>query len=145
MNDATAPVTMWFDQRIVLRRSPIHGLGTYATHPIGAGELLILVNGGIVFSRQEWDAGKIQLEAEMYNQEHLADGRFIVTPKLFQYYVNHSCDANIVDLARSPTATQYAAARDISAGEELTADYYTEATLAACACGSRRCRWTKTQ
>lgn len=145
MSYATAPVTMWFDQRIVLRRSPIHGLGTYATDAIGAGELLILVTGGIVFSQQEWDAGDIQLEAEMYNQERLPDGRFVVTPKLFHYYVNHSCEPNIVDLARNPSATQYAAIRDIRAGEELTADYYTEATLAACACGSPRCRWTKTQ
>jgi hypothetical protein len=29
---------MWFDRRIVMRRSPIHGTGSFATHPIRAGE-----------------------------------------------------------------------------------------------------------
>ena len=30
-------VTMWFDRRVVMRRSPIHGTGVFATHPIRAG------------------------------------------------------------------------------------------------------------
>jgi len=38
---APEPVTMWFDRRIVMRKSPIHGVGTFATDDIRAGETLI--------------------------------------------------------------------------------------------------------
>jgi uncharacterized protein len=138
----TEPITMWFDRRLVLRRSPIHGIGTFATHEINAGELLILVTGGIVVTTEDWQAGRVDLEDEMYNQETLAENVFIVTPKLFHYYINHCCEPNAVDLSRSGTATQYVALRHIRAQEEITADYYTQATLEVCLCKSPRCRWT---
>ncbi len=132
---------MWFDRRLVLRKSSIQGMGTFATHDIDAGELLILVTGGIVFTSEDWQAGKVQLEAEMYNQASLADNLFVVTPKMFHYYINHSCAPNAVDLSRSANATQYVAARPIRAGEEITADYYDATSLEMCACQSPKCRW----
>jgi uncharacterized protein len=138
----TEPTTMWFDRRLVLRRSPIHGIGTFATHDINAGELLILVTGGIVVTTEDWQTGRVDLEDEMYNQETLAENVFIVTPKMFHYYINHCCEPNAVDLSRSANATQYVALRHIHAQEEITADYYTQTTLAMCACKSPRCRWT---
>jgi SET domain-containing protein len=131
---------MWFDRRLVLRRSPIHGIGTFATHDIAAGELLILVTGGIVVTSEDWQTGRVDLEDEMYNQETLAENVFIVTPKMFHYYINHCCEPNAVDLSRRGTATQYVALRDIHAQEEITADYYTQATLEMCLCKSPRCR-----
>jgi SET domain-containing protein len=133
---------MWFDRRLVLRKSPIHNIGTFATHDIGAGELLMLVTGGIAFTGEDWASGDLQLEAEMYNQEKLADNLFIITPKVFHYYINHSCDSNAIDLSRSPNSTQYVASRLIRANEEITADYYDKTTLESCACNSPRCRWT---
>ena len=142
MNYQTEPITMWFDRRLILRKSPIHNIGTFATHDINAGEMLIIVTGGIVITQAERKAGSPQLEADMYNEETLADNLFIVTPKLFQYYINHSCDANAVDLSRSANSTQYVAARNILANEEITADYYNEATLEVCLCKSPLCRWT---
>ena len=142
MNYQTEPITMWFDRRLVMRKSPIHNIGTFATHDIGAGELLMLVTGGIAFTREDWEFGNLQLEAEMYNQEKLADNLFIITPKVFHYYINHSCDSNAIDLSRSPNSTQYVASRLILANEEITADYYDKTTLEACACNSPRCRWT---
>jgi SET domain-containing protein len=142
MNYQTEPITMWFDRRLVLRKSPIQGIGTFATQDIHIGEMLILVTGGIVFSGEDWKSGNLQLEAEMYNQEKLADNLFIITPKMFHYYINHSCDSNAIDLSRSANSTQYVAARLIRANEEITADYYDKATLAVCACNSPRCRWT---
>ncbi len=143
MNYPTEPITMWFDRRLVLRKSPIQGIGTFATHAIGAGELLILVTGGIVFTAEDWQAGRVQLEAEMYNQASLADNVFVVTPKLFHYYINHSCEPNAIDLSRSANATQYVAARSIRADEEVTADYYDETSLEMCFCQSPKCRWIK--
>ncbi len=140
MSYQTEPLSMWTDRRLVLRMSPIHGIGTFATHDIAAGELLIMVAGGIVFSSEEWTNGSVKLEAELYNEESLGDNMFIVTPKLFHYYVNHSCDSNIVDITRNPSSTLYVAVRPIRANEELTVDNYDPTT--ACACGSPRCRWS---
>jgi len=143
MNYQSEPITMWFDRRLVLRKSPIQGIGTFATHDIDAGELLIMVTGGIVFTMEDWQAGSVQLEAEMYNQASLADNLFVVAPKMFHYYVNHSCEPNAIDLSRNANATQYVAARSIRAGEEITADYYDETSLAICTCQSPQCRWLK--
>lgn len=52
MNYQTEPITMWFDRRLVMRTSPIHGIGTFATHDIDAGKLLIMVTGGIPHSKE---------------------------------------------------------------------------------------------
>jgi uncharacterized protein len=143
MNYQTEPVTMWSDRRLVMQKSPIHNIGTFATHDIGPGELLILVTGGLIVTAEDRQAGSVQLAAELYNEETLADDLFIVTPKLFHYYINHSCDPNAVDLARSANSTQYVATRLIRAGEEITADYYNEKTLVECKCQSPCCRWQK--
>jgi len=40
MNYQTEPITMWFDRRLVLLKSTIHNISTFATHDINAGELL---------------------------------------------------------------------------------------------------------
>jgi SET domain-containing protein len=143
MNYQTEPLTMWFDRRLVLRKSPIHNIGTFATDDIGAGELLMMVTGGLVVTPEDRRAGELQLAPEMYNQESLPDGLIVLTPKLFQYYINHSCDANAVDITRSPNSTQYVALRDIRANDEITADYYNESALDICNCMSPRCRWKK--
>lgn len=142
MNFQAEPITMWFDRRLVMRRSLIHGIGTFATDDIDAGELLMLVTGGLIVRAEDRHPDKLQLAAEMYNGEELAEDVFIVTPKLFQYYINHSCDPNAVDITRRANSTQYVALRDIRANEEITADYYDETTLEVCACKSPRCRWT---
>jgi uncharacterized protein len=134
---------MWFDRRLVLRESPIQGIGTFATHDNNAGELLVMVTGGIVFTSEDRQSGRLQLAADMYNQESLADNVFVLTPKVFNYYINHSCDPNATDVTRSANSTQYVALRHIRANEEITADYYNQTTLEVCACKSPRCRWTK--
>ena len=141
MNIQTEPITMWFDRRLVLRRSPIHGIGTFAMQDIDAGELLMLVTGGIIVRAEDRQPDKLQLAGEMYNEEKLAEDVSIVTPKLFHYYINHSCDPNAIDVSRHANSTQYVALRDIRTNEEVTADYYDETTLEVCECKSPRCRW----
>jgi SET domain-containing protein len=113
---------MWFDRRLVMRRSPIHGIGTFTTHDIDAGELLMLVTGGLVVRVEDQQPDRLQLAADMYNQEALAESVYIVTPKLFHYYINHSCEPNAIDESRRANSTQYVALRDIHANEEITAD-----------------------
>ena len=142
MSYQTEPITMWFDRRLVMRISPIHGIGTFATHDIDAGELLMMVTGGLIVRVDDKQPDSLQLAAEMYNQETLAENVFIVTPKLFHYYINHSCEPNAIDISRRANSTQYVALRQIRANEEVTADYYDETTLEVCACKSPRCRWS---
>ena len=142
MTFQSEPITMWFDRRLVLCKSPIHGIGTFATHEIDAGELLMLVTGGLIVTAEDQQPDKLQLAAEMYNQESLSDDVFIVTPKLFHYYINHSCEPSAIDVSRRANSTQYVALRDIAANEEISADYYDETTLEVCLCKSPHCRWT---
>src|SRR5262245_40855037 len=87
MDHQTEPVTMWFDRRIVMRASPIHGTGVFATHAIRAGERLIWVSGGIVYTSEDWRTGKVQLAAEQYNEYQVGDDLFLATPKAL-YYLN---------------------------------------------------------
>lgn len=143
MNPKSQPTTMWFDHRLVMHASPIDGIGTFAVEDIAAGELLMAVAGGLVFTQSDLASGRLSLAGHLYNQADLAGDLRTVTPVSFHYYVNHSCAPNIVDLSRFPTSTQYVASRDIRAGEELTADYYTFDTLERCLCGSPECRWVK--
>lgn len=136
------PVTMWFDRRLVMRQSPIQGIGTFAIEPIPAGQLLVMVSGGLVFTLDDWQSGRVHVEAEMYNQEALAENVYVITPKVFNYYINHRCNPNAVDLSRSANTTQYIAWRDIEAGEEVTTDYgiYGGASIERCGCQSSLCR-----
>jgi uncharacterized protein len=141
MNFQTQSITMWFDRRLVMRHSPIHGVGTYTTEDIAAGELLMMVTGGLVVTKDERESGSIELAAALYNQETLAPDVFVVTPKVFHYYINHSCEPNAIDVSRRGNSTQYVAVRDIRAQEEITADYYTTTTLDQCLCNAPGCRW----
>ncbi|MBA3944815.1 MAG: SET domain-containing protein-lysine N-methyltransferase [Herpetosiphonaceae bacterium] len=145
MNYRTEPVTMWFDRRLVMRKSPIHGTGTFATEDIRAGEALIWVTGGIVYTPEDWHSGQVQLEPDMYNEERLGENLLIATPKSFHYYINHSCEPNAIDQSHHPTWTHYIALRDIRANEEITANYieYGDPRLEVCACKSPGCRWTQ--
>lgn len=133
---------MWFDRRLVMRQSSIQGIGTFATEVIPAGQLLVMVSGGLVFTSDDWNSGRVHVEAEMYNQESLAENVYVITPKIFHYYINHRCEPNSVDMSRSSNTTQYIAWRDIQAGEEITTDYgiYGGATIEQCGCQSSICR-----
>jgi hypothetical protein len=88
---------MWFDRRLVVRSSSLHGYGMFATEPIRAGEELIWVSGGVVYTTEDWKTGRVQLAPELYNETQIDDDMFIATPKSLFYYVNHSCDPNFLN------------------------------------------------
>jgi SET domain-containing protein len=143
MQHRSQPISMWFDHRIAYRKSSIHGTGTFALADIRAGELLISVTGGIVYTPDEYHNGTVVFDGMMYNEERLADDLFVATPVAHHYYINHACEPTVVNIARHPGSIQFVALRDIRGDEELTTDYYTPETLAVCLCGSPRCRWTQ--
>jgi len=141
MHYQSEPLTMWIDRRLVLRKSAIQGVGTFAIEPIPVGQLLILTTGGLVLPPQDRQSEKVELADELYNDEVLPDSRSIITPKVFHYYVNHCCTPNAFDVSRSPNSTHYIACRDIQAHEEITTDYGTiGAIIEQCQCTSPLCR-----
>lgn len=52
MSNFGYPETPWFDPRLELRDSPVHGRGVFATAPIRAGEVLQVVGGTVVTTSQ---------------------------------------------------------------------------------------------
>jgi uncharacterized protein len=142
MNYQSEPITMWIDRRLVLRKSLIQDIGTFAIELIPAGQLLILTTGGLVLTPKDRQSEAGDLEGEMYNEEWLPNGLRIATPKVFHYYVNHCCEPSAVDLSRSPNITQYVALQGIPAQEEITTDYgiFGGTRIDHCTCRSPCCR-----
>ncbi|CAA9232723.1 MAG: hypothetical protein AVDCRST_MAG41-1072 [uncultured Corynebacteriales bacterium] len=132
------PERAWFDPRLELRASPVHGRGVYATAPIPAGARLQVI-GGTVVTTAEKAAGAVRLEpGRDYNEGQLDEDLWILSPvdEGLNYFFNHSCD---------PNSTGLVARRDIAAGEEVTMDYAIEIAdddyeLAPCRCGTALCR-----
>jgi uncharacterized protein len=102
----------------------------------------MIVTDGIIVRAEDQQPDRLQLAAEMYNQEALSEHAFILTPKLFHYYINHSCEPNAIDVSCRGNPTLYVDLHDIIANEKVTADYYDESTLEVCNCQSPICRWT---
>ena len=132
---------LWADRRLVMRASPIHGVGTFATEPVAAGEVLTRVSGGLFVSASQRATGMDGLATEVYAEDQIGPDLFRVWPKFIDYHFNHSCDASVVESADDGTQV---AARDIAAGEELTIDYLFQAGGRwpdhPCRCGSSVCR-----
>eukprot|EP01102_Stenamoeba_stenopodia_P007172 TRINITY_DN2005_c0_g1_i2.p1 TRINITY_DN2005_c0_g1~~TRINITY_DN2005_c0_g1_i2.p1 ORF type:complete len:155 (-),score=32.71 TRINITY_DN2005_c0_g1_i2:255-719(-) len=102
-----------------LRRSPVSGLGHFATKKIPKGEVLVIWRG-----RDVDKAGvmAIPLEEEDYTLQ-LDEDRFQIATVFGVRepadYVNHSCDPN----GGFNGETTLVAMRDIEPGEEITFDY----------------------
>jgi hypothetical protein len=130
------PESSWFDPRLEIRVSPIHGNGVFATAFIYAGEQ-IAIAGGIVYSLQEWRTGKLQLNPDRCCESQIDDDLFLAAPiEDMDYFFNHSCDPNMWSgIARL----------DIRPDEEVTTDYamhiFSENyCLAPCRCAAPLCR-----
>jgi hypothetical protein len=129
------PDKCWFDPRLELRASPVHGRGVFATAPIAAGERIQVVGGLVVTGAERAD---LRLDPGVpYNEGQLDDDLWVLTPvdEGLNYFFNHSCD---------PNSTGEVARRSIAAGEEVTLDYAIEMDgdyrLAPCRCGTALCR-----
>ena len=137
------PQQPWFDDRLEVRDSAIAGKGSFAKQPIGMGEVVIRWGGGFIITDEEFQEGfkKGMFKAETavhFDENHkwveLADA-----PETPDAYLNHSCDPNLWFV----NGWEFAARRDIAAGEELTFDYSTGETYPLgyeCRCGSANCR-----
>jgi uncharacterized protein len=142
MSQANYLPSTWFDPRLTLRSSPIHGKGLFATELIQANEV-VMIWGGTLYSRQDLQdirAGKIKVEEFSYS---FIDEDLLIAapPEGLDYFVNHSCDPNVWML----DDVTVVARRPIVPGEEIRGDYAVweaESTylLDPCQCGSPLCR-----
>lgn len=129
------PADCWLTPAAVVRPSGIEGLGLFASEPIRAGDVVMVLGGKVID-----DAGLAAL-VPPYSSLAVDHGRhLLLDPAHPARYGNHSCDPSLWHIS----ATSVAARRDIGVHEELTVDYATH-TLAetwsmACRCGSALCR-----
>lgn len=112
------PNQSWLVDGLILAPSSIDGVGLFTSRPFSKGELLI-VWGGIVFTRADIESGK----GRRHTIVAIDEGLYLANPAEknpdIDDFVNHSCNPNIW----MRDAISIEAARDILAGEELVADY----------------------
>jgi hypothetical protein len=138
----------------VVRVSPIHGRGVFATRTIRKGADIVEYRG----RRISMEAADDLPDSDPDNPFHtflfeLGDGRVIdagVRGNAARW-INHSCDPNCEPYEDEDCRVFIAARRTIRAGEELAYDYKlnvpgrrTARLIAsyACRCGAARCRGT---
>ena len=138
----------------VVRNSPIHGRGVFATRTIRQGADIVEYRG----RRVTMEEADNLPDSDPDNPYHtflfeLNDGRVIdaAVRGNAARWINHSCRPNCVPYEDDHGRVFIEAKRTIRAGEELSYDYklnvpgrHSKALLAhyACRCGAPRCRGT---
>ena len=132
---------------LLVRQSPVHGTGLFATRQISEGERLIEYQG----KRIEWKAMEDTGSGHTFLMG-LSDGRVIdggIRGSRARY-LNHSCDPNCEIYETDGRVFVYSR-RAVGAGEELTLDYQLQVDgritasvrrRYACRCESPKCRKT---
>jgi uncharacterized protein len=137
--DAAPERDCWLHPDVVVRRSPIEGLGLFARAPIAAATVVSRLGGRLVTGSE---LAKLFAAAQSYVDTITVapDLHLVLPPQTPNGRGNHGCDPNLWWIG----PYELAARRDISAGEELTNDYATSTADPAftmpCACGSTLCR-----
>jgi SET domain-containing protein len=137
----------------VVRRSPVHGRGVFATQPIRKGTRIIEYKG----KRVDWDWASAAYAPVEGQPTHtflfeLDDGRVIDANQggNAARWINHSCSPNCQAIEEDGRV-YIEALRSIRTGEELGYDYRiqieerltpAEKKRWPCYCGSRKCRGT---
>jgi hypothetical protein len=133
---------------VMVRRSPIHGLGLFAVRPIDAGEEI-----GVYTGRRYSTDCQAQWEDSLTYLFRLSDGTLIDGREggNATRHINHSCEPNClayeVEGPGGVPVIVIEAERSIASGEELYLDYALDVaeediSSFGCACGTSRCRGT---
>jgi uncharacterized protein len=128
----------WLNRKLIVRRSPIAGLGLFAIAPVERGEECCRLAGELMTDERfrMYAASRVRYSALAVDERlHLVQSDNDPTTK-----GNHSCDPNMW-LAGTLTVV---ARRQIAAGDEGTIDYAlltVDPTWSMdCKCGSALCR-----
>ncbi len=117
------------------------GLGLFATRPIGRGETVVAYRGRRITAEQAWEIeckGHNRYLFEI-NSRWTIDGS---SRRNSGRYINHACEPNAYAVLRRTGRLEFAAARRIEAGEEITIDYgedYFDLLLAPKGCRCMAC------
>src|SRR5262245_43230027 len=117
---------------VVVRESPIHGLGVFATRTIDVGDVII---DGCRDTLSDSEAEALPASERTFLG--VIDGRNVLMQPPARF-VNHSCHPNAAG-----TAVNDIAIRRIEAGDEVTVDYVAEhmpGLRLQCNCGAANCR-----
>lgn len=125
--------------KVVLKESPIHGMGVFASVDFKKGYPILKIDDSrVVTADQPLHESEGEYE---HHCDYLAGGK-IVLMQFPERHINHSCDPN--SFVKTINGIRYVfALSDIAAGEEITYDYCINGygdTLWQCNCGSERCR-----
>jgi hypothetical protein len=146
----------WFDPRLVVGPSSIHGTGLFAGGPIPPGAVVCRLGGRLVSGQElgvlilqtaapddeggEGDGAGDHTPAYVDSIAVGPDAHLVLPPGRLAHYGNHSCDPNLWWTG----AYTLAARRPIAGGEELTNDYATSTGVdrfeMPCSCGASSCR-----
>jgi SET domain-containing protein len=137
----------------VLRSSPLHGRGAFATAPIRRGARIVEYTGERI-THTEADA---RYDDDAMENHHtflmIVNRRWVLDAAVGgneARFINHSCDPNS-EIVVERSRVFIDAVRDIEPGEEITYDYSYEResgddevaeTRYPCRCGAAKCRRT---
>lgn len=123
---------------VEVRRSPIQGVGMFATRAFATGQRIWPVIEGELLAGVDLSDPP---EGADYRHDYRPEGT-VILPNPHGLF-NHSCDPNAYD-AWEPNGTRWKVARRaIGPGEEITNDYSLNSwgdTVWRCECGAARCR-----
>jgi hypothetical protein len=129
----------WLHPDVVVRRSPIAGLGLFARAPIASATTVSRLGGRLV-SGSELAALFASADSYVDTIMVAADRHLVLPSGTPNGRGNHGCDPNLWWVG----PYELGARRDIGVGEELTNDYATSTADPAftmpCSCGSDLCR-----
>ncbi|MFE9769587.1 SET domain-containing protein [Streptomyces sp. NPDC005808] len=130
---------------IDVRASPTHNVGLFVTEPIPTGTVIWLpCTKCSRWSKEEVAALPAARFQALDTYGHLLTDGSLLLPCLGAYLMNHSCEANVLDLGLDFGL----AVHDIAPGEEVTCDYATFVEDGGwsmeCRCRSPRCRGSVT-
>lgn len=127
-------------QDVIVRASPIQGLGIFALRSFSAGERIRRVN----VVREVTPESPVREDlGERVDHCSYPDGKTVLWG-FPDRHVNHSCDPNAYEMFEGESS-YFVARRDISADEEITFDYninIANGTAWPCSCGAARCLGT---
>ena len=125
---------------LVVRPSPIHSVGVFASKPIRKGARVVEYVGPRLTPDEADRLYKNATRTYLYGME---DGKSVIDGEGVGAYLNHSCDPNC-EVDEIKGRVWILALRNIAAGEELLWDYslYDDEDPAPCHCGSAKCRGT---
>jgi uncharacterized protein len=126
---------------LLIRSSDIHAAGCYTTEVIPTGTRIVEYTGPRVTPEQGDERYENRETTYLFGLE----GGMLVDGEGMAAFINHSCDPNC-ETDEIDGRVWIFAARDITAGEELTYDYNLydgeEDDPAPCTCGTKKCRGT---